>query len=164
MLLMITAAFLTVGLNNVNIIAAALRHLFTVESSIKASGDHSSDIEIVATAKVQGKLLLRKVIGTVFFVFVTFVVRSVFTIMYALAQAFPDNGSVCDSKIDCDPCLSVYSHIQTFIIHQPAFQNIVIMLASPLTLLVALWGMSGGSAGRAANKTAQNGSDSKDGL
>ena len=77
--------------------------------------------------------------------------------MYAMAQAFQDSShesfKTCASPDvpECDPCFGVYSNIQTFIIYEPAFQNMVIMLASPLTLLVARWGMARGSAHRDTN-------------
>jgi hypothetical protein len=76
--------------------------------------------------------------------------------MYAAAQAFQNDFRECaSSPDDCDPCFGVYGNIQTFILHEPAFQNIVILLASPLTLLVALWGMSHGSARRETARALQ---------
>ena len=37
----------------------------------------------------------------------------------------------------------VYSNIQYWIVYTPTFQMITLLIASPLTLAVALWGMSG---------------------
>jgi hypothetical protein len=146
-LVMITAAFLIVGANNAAIISSALRVLLSAEENLSSSASFSDngDIQTHAAARIQGQKLFIKVVGTVVFVFCTFLVRSVFTVLYAVAQSFPDNGKSCDSSgsaTDCDLCLGVYSHIQTFIIYEPAFQNVVMLLSSPLTLMVALWGMS----------------------
>ena len=140
---MISLAFVAVGVNNVNTIYFALRDLFSAQEA--TSGSLSGDgFRMYTSARNQGKKLLKRVVLTVLLVFSTFLVRSVFTILYAVAQSFPDNqqANVCVSTSGCDPCRGVYSHIQTFIVYEPAFQNIVILLASPLTLVVALWGMS----------------------
>ena len=37
----------------------------------------------------------------------------------------------------------MYSNIQNWILYTPTFQMITMLIASPLTLAVALWGMSG---------------------
>jgi hypothetical protein len=154
LLIAITAAFLVVGVNNIRTISSAMRRLLTAELSLVSTGhpEVSSDVTIVA-ARSQGLQLLSRVSVTLVFVFSTFLVRSVFTVMYAMAQAFQDSFKTCDSPdvLECAPCFGVYSNIQTFIIYEPAFQNIVIMLASPLTLLVARWGMANGSARRDTN-------------
>jgi hypothetical protein len=160
LLIAIIAAFLVVGVNNIHTISSALRRLLTAELSLVSTGTSSftghpevgRDVTIVA-ARSQGLQLLSRVSVTLVFVFLTFLVRSVFTIIYAMAQAFQDSFKTCASPDvpECDPCFGVYSNIQTFIIYEPAFQNMVIMLASPLTLLVARWGMAHGSARRNTN-------------
>ena len=124
----------------------------TGTSSFTGHPEVGRDVTIVA-ARSQGLQLLSRVSVTLVFVFLTFLVRSVFTIIYAMAQAFQDSFKTCASPDvpECDPCFGVYSNIQTFIIYEPAFQNMVIMLASPLTLLVARWGMAHGSARRNTN-------------
>lgn len=145
-LFMIVAAFLIVGVSNISTIISAMHQLMKAEA-MSASINDSDDT--FAAAKTQGNQLLSRVVVTVVFVFCTFMVRTVFTMMYAAAQAFQNDFRECASAPDdCDPCFGVYDNIQTFILHEPAFQNIVILLASPLTLLVALWGMSHGSARR----------------
>jgi lipopolysaccharide/colanic/teichoic acid biosynthesis glycosyltransferase len=143
-LVMITLAFVAVGVNNVNTIYSALRDLFSAQEEASSRSISGDDFRTFTSARNRGKKLLKRVFLTVLLVFSTFLVRSVFTILYAVAQAFPDNQqpNVCVSTSGCDLCRGVYSHIQTFILFEPAFQNIVILLASPLTLVVALWGMS----------------------
>lgn len=62
--------------------------------------------------------------------------------MFAVALAFQDSGKAC-SKSVCDRCYNTYSHITFWILYIPVFQQVVMLFASPLSLLVALWGMSG---------------------
>jgi hypothetical protein len=43
----------------------------------------------------------------------------------------------------CDPsCNNVFAHIQRWAARTPEFQVTVVLVSSPLTLLVALWGMT----------------------
>ena len=43
----------------------------------------------------------------------------------------------------CDAiCYNVYSHITQWNAYTPEFQTTVVLISSPLTLLVALWGMT----------------------
>ena len=95
---------------------------------------------MVAAASLQGRQLQRKVLGTFVFVFITVLVRSVFTFIYAVAQALDDNDHPC-AIIFCDPCHNVYTNIHGWILYTPAFQQVPTLIASPIALLVALWGM-----------------------
>ena len=42
----------------------------------------------------------------------------------------------------CNPCKNVYSNIIGWILYTPAFQQVAMLISSPIALLVALWGMS----------------------
>ena len=43
----------------------------------------------------------------------------------------------------CDPsCNSVFNLMQRWAVRTPKFQATVVLISSPLTLLVALWGMT----------------------
>ena len=143
LLLMITA-FLLVGLSSSRIIASALRTLFAAQQllvPVSGAAGHSGR-RMLAQASTQGKQLRRKVLGTVLFLFLTVLVRSVFTVMYALAQAFQNSSSSC-APSQCHPCKNVYTHINFWILYTPVFQQVLMLVASPLALFVALWGMSG---------------------
>lgn len=48
---------------------------------------------------------------------------------------------MCGSS--CDVCRNEYSNIHDWILYTPEFQQIVMVIASPGALLLALWGMSG---------------------
>ena len=42
----------------------------------------------------------------------------------------------------CDPtCYNVFTHLQQWMFNTPEFQLTIVLISSPLTLLVALWGM-----------------------
>jgi hypothetical protein len=143
-LMMIILSFVTVGFFSARVIASALHTLFTAQQRLVAiagaAGEQGRDM--VAAASLQGRQLQRKVIGTFVFVFMTLLVRSVFTFLFAVAQALQDTGNPCAISF-CDPCHNVYSNIQGWIVYTPAFQMVTMLVASPVALLVALWGMSG---------------------
>ena len=43
----------------------------------------------------------------------------------------------------CDPsCFNVFTHINQWAGNTPEFQVTIVLVSSPLTLLVALWGMT----------------------
>ena len=129
-LLTVIAAFVIVVVNSLQIIASALRHLVAAQTRFVAatgvSGEHNR--QLVAAASAQGDALHRKVLSTFVFIFGTVLVRSIFTIMYAFAQAFQNSSSnPCASSLTfCDPCLNVYSHILGWIIDTPMFQQVCI--------------------------------------
>ena len=77
-------------------------------------------------------------------VFVAFVVRSVQSTMLAVARQLQDGSRRCPGVTDiCDPsCYNVFTHIGQWAASTPEFQVTIVLVSSPLTLLVALWGMT----------------------
>ena len=142
-LMLIIAAFLMVGFFSSRVIASALRTLFTAQRKLVSIAGVAGEqvAQLVAAASLQGRKLRRKFVGTFVFVFITVLVRSVFTVIYAVAQALQNNGDPCASSF-CDPCHNVFSNIIGWILYTPVFQQVTILVASPIALLVALWGMS----------------------
>ena len=96
---------------------------------------------LVTEASEQGKQLQHKVVLTVMFIFLTLLLRSVFSVVYAVAQAFQNNADPC-ALSPCNPCKNVYSNIHYWILYSPVVQPVVMIIAPPLALLIALWGMS----------------------
>ena len=79
--------------------------------------------------------------GTTAFVFLTFLLRAVFSTMNALANALQIQVYTCSNP--CDPaCSNVWTVVQFWLEFTPEFQLIVVLISSPLALLVALWGMT----------------------
>ncbi len=91
-----------------------------------------------------GGELRRRVVITTAVVFVAFVVRSVQSTMLAVARQLQDVARRCPGvTTPCDPsCYNVFTHITQWAGNTPEFQVTIVLLSSPLTLLVALWGMT----------------------
>ena len=126
-LLLIVAAFVVAG------VACA-----RVVSSNLLAVDRAS-----APAAV-GRQLRRRVVVTTVVVFVAFVVRSVQSTILAVARQLQDTARRCPGVTGlCDPsCHNVFTHINQWSANTPEFQVTVVLVSSPLTLLVALWGMT----------------------
>ncbi len=77
-------------------------------------------------------------------VFVAFVVRSMQSTMLAVSRQLQDVGRICPGVTTfCDAsCYNVFTHINQWAARTPEFQVTVVLVSSPLTLLVALWGMT----------------------
>jgi len=92
----------------------------------------------------EGRQLWRQIVGTAGFVFVTFLLRAMYTTMFALANGLQDEAdNSCPSSNLCDAsCFNLYTLMQRWLYHTPEFQLSIELISSPLTLLVALWGMT----------------------
>jgi hypothetical protein len=84
--------------------------------------------------------LQRQVFTTVVFVFSTFIVRAALTSV--IAWMFYAGASINKQCGLCDSCQSPQSIANLFLFANPELYAAVIFVSSPLTLLVALWGMT----------------------
>jgi hypothetical protein len=125
-LLLIVTAFVAVG-------ALSARRVSSRLQSVEAAASSASS--------ATGRALRLQILGTTGFVFVSFVVRSVHSAMLAFALQFRDVGSGCSDN-DCDSCYNMYAHFSAWMTYTPEFQLTIVLISSPLTLLVALWGMT----------------------
>jgi hypothetical protein len=142
-LLVTVAAFLIVGVRSHRIIGSALHALFTAQKRLDLAVGRDRHVrQLVAEASLQGKQLQRKVVGTVAFVFFTVLVRSAFRLLFSFATVFQDAENTC-AAAECDPCKNHYTHLLYWLLYTPALQQGVVLISSPVTQLVALWGMSG---------------------
>ncbi len=73
--------------------------------------------------------------------FVTFLLRAVFSTMNALANALQNNDAACPTYCGI-PCNNVWALIQLWLEFTPEFQLTVALISSPLAPLAALWGMT----------------------
>jgi hypothetical protein len=103
-------------------------------------------VHAASAAMASGRMLRLQIVGTTCFVFVAFVVRSVFSTMFAVANHLRDNGEVCPGASKCSDCYNAYTHITRWMVFTPEFQLAIVLVSSPLALLVALWGMTKGHA------------------
>ena len=64
--------------------------------------------------------------------------------MLAVSRQLQDQSTICPEVMSiCDPsCNNVFSHIAQWTARTPEFQGMIALVSSPLTLLVALWGMT----------------------
>ena len=96
-------------------------------------------------AAATGRALRLQMLGTTGFIFVTFLLRSVFSTMLAVAFQLRDADNVCQGGIinRCNAsCHNVYTHIAQWMSFTPEFQLMIVLISSPFALLVALWGMT----------------------
>jgi hypothetical protein len=126
-LLLVVVAFVVVG------VLSARR----VSSRLLGVDADSSDAAI-------GRALRLQMIGTAAFVFVAFLIRSVHSIMDAVALALRDSktcpgfeSTLCEAS-----CYNVYTFIQGWMAYTPEFESTIVLISSPVALLVALWGMT----------------------
>ena len=122
-LLIILVAFVATGV----FVSLRIRH-FLVGTGL---GQSASDVR-------SARHLLLQTCVTIAVVFSTFLLRTVFELLGMLAE-FSNLETGC---APCDPCQSEYYLITVWIQATPEVTAIVVALAEPLTLLVALWGMT----------------------
>jgi hypothetical protein len=145
-LLLIVFAFVVVG------IACARRISFAVigvERAAQYARSHDMASPLFAQAAAEGRKLRLQVILTSGFVFASLLLRSVYSTMYAVVNQLQDSGkdfSHCSpvlSRRFCDAsCYNVFTLMHRWMTRTPEFQLTIVLISSPLTLLVALYGMS----------------------
>ena len=101
------------------------------------------------SAARSARYLLLQTCITVAVVFATFLIRTAYETVEAMGE-FDNLNSSCDV---CASCQSEYYLIHLWIAAVPEAQSIVIALAEPLTLLVALWGMTSEHDARLLNRS-----------
>ena len=121
-LLIIILAFAVVGIASARRVSSALRDM---------NDKHGA----------AGRQLRWKIVGTAAFVFVTFLLRAVFSTMNALANALQNDDANCPTFCEI-PCNNTYQLIQNWLLLTPEFQLSVVLISSPLALIGALWGMT----------------------
>jgi uncharacterized membrane protein len=136
-LLLIVVAFVAVGVLSARRVSSRLLH-----------------VDSASAAAATGRAIKLQVVGTTAFVFAAFVLRSVFSTMFAVTFLLQDSPADCLSYCDLS-CRNVYGVISFWMFYTPEFQLIVMLISSPAALLVALWGMTSKSALRLMNSSKQ---------
>ena len=129
-LLLIVVAFAAVG------IACARR----IRSAF--SGLDSNEPAVIA-----GKQLQLQIVSSTGVVFLTFLIRSVYSTLYAAALNNQDYSNKCPGNTIgfCNAeCYNAYTHIVFFILFKPEFTLSIVLISKPLPLLVVLWGNTTG--------------------
>ncbi len=132
-LLLIVAAFVVAG-----VVCARRMVLYTRQVA------YNGDLDVAVAVQDGGKWQRLQHLGTTAFVFVAFVVRSTQSTMFAVARQLQDVATRCPGVTGfCDPsCHNVFTHISQWAAYTPEFQTTVVLVASPVALLVALWGVT----------------------
>jgi hypothetical protein len=102
------------------------------------------EVHVASVAATTGRVLWLQMLRTTAVVFVAFLLRCVFSVMYAVAHQFQSNLS-CHQEVEdvCDStCRNMYSHIAFWMAYTPEFQLTVVLISSPLALLLVLWDMT----------------------
>jgi hypothetical protein len=124
-LLLIVVAFAVAGV-------LCARILYT---RVKPIGDDAGYDAFIATV---GRTLRRHMLGTTAFIFVTFLLRSAFSAMYAVSLQLQDGGKECpETETLCDACYNEYTHIAQWMAYTPEFQLLIVLISSPVAQLVA---------------------------
>jgi len=130
-------SFLAVGIASARRVRHAL-HAATASAAMQASAPP-------ATADTP-RQLLRKIVNTCGVIFVSLLLRAVPAIFFAIAAGLQRFVS-CDAYTNrnrCSECYDVYTHMFMWIVYTPSLIFAVALVSQPVTLLVALWGMTSG--------------------
>ena len=138
-LLLVVLVFAMVGVACIRRLTSALTLLHTAGPD--AAVQHRN---IFNQALAMGRRLRQEVVVTTSIVFVAFLLRSVVSTLLAVANQSQDSAKPClVARNYCDAtCYNVYTHISAWNGATPEFETTVVLISSPLTLLVALWGMT----------------------
>jgi hypothetical protein len=126
-LLLIIAAFLVTGVFCIRRVSSGM---FGVNAA-------AEDAAMSNTIRLQ-------IVGTTTSVFVAFVLRSVVSTMFAVANQLQNSGNICSGVSSrCDTlCYNMFTHLLQWMNYTPEFQQTTVLISSPLALLVALLGMT----------------------
>jgi hypothetical protein len=132
-LLLIVAAFVAAG-----VVCARRMVLYTRQVA------YNGDLDAAVAVQDGGKRQRLQHLGTTAFVFVAFVVRSTQSTMIRRRPSAARQRTTCPGVTTfCDPsCHNVFTHINQWELRTPEFQTTVVLVASPVALLVALWGVT----------------------
>ena len=150
MLLLIVVAVVVVGLASARRIHAALGavqspQMQALVPSERAPASATRQSIAARRATLSGMHLRRQIVGTCCVVFVSFLVRAVYTTMFALSLFFNDisnDPEVTDNR--CEGDLNDYSLILVWLLYRPEIFFCVVLLCQPIALLASLWGMTSG--------------------
>ena len=106
-------------------------------SSLLNNADASAPI--ISSASKTGASLMQRVQRTVICVFLGFLLRSAFDVFYSISLT-ADRSEHCAES--CDPCQATFYLVSKFLDYSPYIQTSVVFISEPLSLIVALWGMT----------------------
>jgi hypothetical protein len=115
--------------------------LARVRSTMRSMTEPQRRLSITASNQLQ-----LQIFSTTALIFVSFLLRSVFSSMFAVANQLQEVkcDKVSRDKLSLckEDCYNDFFHMRVWMASTPEFQLIVVLLSSPITVLVALWGMT----------------------
>jgi hypothetical protein len=134
LLLVIIVTFIIFGIRSARFISRAVR----IVNSKLIPFQTSQNVAVLGAA------LKRRIVGTTTFVFLTFMLRAVFSITNSLSNLLQNNGSpTCAVPVQCSSaCFNQWQLMQEWIQFTPEFTMTAELISSPLALIVALWGVT----------------------
>lgn len=151
MLLLIVVILFTVGTLGARSIRStliAIQNHAPASTRMLTSKAHCADaatLKHLQHAVDVSRRLQRQVVGTVAVVFVSFLLRSAYSIMFAVANAFQNSNVSCENYVGrCSNCYNSFTHMQIWMLNTPSFQLTIMLISQPVALVVALWGMTSG--------------------
>jgi hypothetical protein len=157
-LLLIVASYAVVSTACVQRLRDMMSSVNTFSSSV--SSDRTPTAKFFTSLSEKRAELQNRILLSTVSVFVGFIIRSVFSTMHAVSNHLQDWDKVCSNVSLCDECHSVYSHMAFWMHLTPEFQLMIILISSPVSLFVALWGMTPPAAFSTTIATVEDGSDS----
>ena len=141
-LLLVISCFLVAGI-------ASNRRIQSSMTSLRAlaSSGTSSDSEAFRRSMETGVRLRRQTVATVAAIFVSFLLRVIYNVMFAVANTLNNSSIQCNNFTDrCSTCYNNYTFMQIWMLYTPEFNYGIMFVAQNVALLVALWGMTSGKA------------------
>lgn len=143
-LLIVISCFLVAGIASTRRIQASMTSLRALASS-EVSSDVSS--EAFRRSMETGVRLRRQTVATVAAIFVSFLLRVIYNVMFAVANTLNNSSIQCNNFTDrCSTCYNNYTFMQIWMLYTPEFNYGIMFVAQNVALLVALWGMTSGKA------------------
>ena len=152
-LLLIVASYFVVS-------TACGQRIRNMMSSVTTSGSSGGSDQTATVVNLLAKKIQKRILFSSISVFVAFIIRSVFSTMHAVSNHLQDWDKQCNGVGLCDECYSVCGHMAYWMFLTPEFQLTIILVSSPVSLFVALWGMTPPAAFSTAIATVDDGSDS----
>jgi hypothetical protein len=154
MLLLVVAAFSCAGAASIRRVHAALRgsgvsravSMKPVRADRTASAARLSAALVDPAVAVRGQELQRQIFFTCSVVFLSFLIRAVYSIVFVVAGAAQNVDADCGTYGDtkCRVCNNAFANMLVALLYTPQIHFGLMLISQPVALLVALWGMTSG--------------------
>jgi hypothetical protein len=160
MLIVVVVAFVVVGAASARRIRTAMNirklsqanamvavNVADVQSSMRHCVKSQSMAMVDDHATTSALQLQRQIVGTCSVVFVAFVLRACYTVVFGVSSALQNNNELCpngDLTSRCRSCDNVFTLMQMWLLYTPEILFSITLVAQPVALIVVLWGMTSG--------------------